>query len=55
MAQLGQGGTTLPDRDYYLKDDSRSVKIREAYDKYMTTLFTLTGNSPAEAKKKPLP
>ncbi|MBB2150854.1 M13 family metallopeptidase [Pedobacter gandavensis] len=52
MAQLGQGGTSLPDRDYYLKDDSRSVKIREAYDKYMTTLFTLTGNSPAEAKKK---
>ncbi|WP_316842368.1 M13 family metallopeptidase [Pedobacter gandavensis] len=52
MAQLGQGGTSLPDRDYYLKDDPRSVKIREAYDKYMTTLFTLTGNSPAEAKKK---
>ena len=52
MAQLGQGGTTLPDRDYYLKDDSRSVKIREAYNKYMTTLFTLTGSSPAEAKKK---
>ncbi|MCX2451797.1 M13 family metallopeptidase [Pedobacter sp. PLR] len=52
MPQLGQGGTSLPDRDYYLKDDSRSVKIREAYDKYMTTLFTLTGNSPAEAKKK---
>ncbi|WP_316747367.1 M13 family metallopeptidase [Pedobacter gandavensis] len=52
MPQLGQGGTSLPDRDYYLKDDSRSVKIREAYDKYMTTLFTLTGYSPAEAKKK---
>lgn len=50
--QLGQGGTTLPDRDYYLKDDSRSVKIREAYNTYMTTLFTLTGNSAAEAKKK---
>lgn len=52
LAQLGQGGTTLPDRDYYLKDDSRSVKIREAYQTYMTTLFTLTGNSAAEAKKK---
>ncbi|WP_316822804.1 M13 family metallopeptidase [Pedobacter gandavensis] len=52
MAQLGQGGTSLPDRDYYLKDDPRSVKIREAYDKYMTTLFTLTGSTPAEAKKK---
>ncbi|WP_342328982.1 M13 family metallopeptidase [Pedobacter sp. FW305-3-2-15-E-R2A2] len=52
LAQLGQGGTTLPDRDYYLKDDSRSVKIREAYQTYMTTLFTLTGNNAAEAKKK---
>lgn len=52
LAQLGQGGTTLPDRDYYLKDDSRSVKIREAYQTYMTTLFTLTGSSAAEASKK---
>lgn len=51
-AQLGQGGTTLPDRDYYLKDDSRSVKIREAYITYMTTLFTLTGSTKAEAEKK---
>ena len=30
IPQLSQGGTTLPDRDYYLKDDSRSQKIREA-------------------------
>jgi putative endopeptidase len=52
LAQLGQGGTTLPDRDYYLKDDSRSVKIREAYQTYMTTLFTLTGSTAAEATKK---
>ena len=52
LAQLGQGGTTLPDRDYYLKDDSRSVKIREAYQTYMVTLFTLTGSTAAEAQKK---
>ncbi|RZM26967.1 MAG: M13 family peptidase, partial [Pedobacter sp.] len=26
--QLSQGGTTLPNRDYYLKDDSRSAQIR---------------------------
>jgi len=52
MPSLGQGGTTLPDRDYYLKDDSRSVKIREAYITYMTTLFGLTGSTPAEAKAK---
>lgn len=52
LPQLGQGGTTLPDRDYYLKDDSRSVKIREAYTSYMTTLFKLTGSNAVEAAKK---
>jgi len=52
MVNIGQGGTTLPDRDYYLKDDARSVKIREAYNTYMVTLFTLTGSSPEGAKQK---
>lgn len=52
MVNIGQGGTTLPDRDYYLKDDARSVKIRDAYNTYMVTLFTLTGSSPEEAKQK---
>jgi putative endopeptidase len=40
---VGMGGTTLPDRDYYLKDDATSKKIREAYKKYIIALFTLTG------------
>jgi putative endopeptidase len=52
LPQISQGGTTLPDRDYYLKDDERSLKIREAYMTYMTTLFTLTGSSASEAKDK---
>uniref|UniRef100_UPI003D7F9638 M13 family metallopeptidase n=1 Tax=Pedobacter sp. TaxID=1411316 RepID=UPI003D7F9638 len=52
LPYLSQGGTTLPDRDYYLKDDSRSLKIRDAFNTYMTTLFTLTGSSAAEAKQK---
>ncbi|MES2828783.1 MAG: M13 family metallopeptidase [Bacteroidota bacterium] len=52
VTQLSQGGTTLPDRDYYLNNDTRSVKIREAYHTYMTTLFTLTGSNPDEAIKK---
>ena len=51
VAQLSQGGTSLPDRDYYLKSDARSLKIQEAYKKYITTLFTLSGSSEAEAKK----
>ncbi|MDO7744671.1 MAG: M13 family metallopeptidase, partial [Pedobacter sp.] len=52
LPQISQGGTTLPDRDYYLKDDSRVLKIKEAYLNYMTTLFTLTGSAAAEAKQK---
>lgn len=52
MVNISQGGTTLSDRDYYLNDDSRSVKIRAAYQTYITTLFKLVGNSEAEAQQK---
>jgi putative endopeptidase len=51
MAQLSQGGTSLPDRDYYLKDDNRSVKIRAAYTDYIVKLFVLTGVSEVDAAK----
>lgn len=50
MASLGQGGTTLPDRDYYLKDDARTQKIKDSYHQFMVTLFTLTGSTSAEAE-----
>jgi putative endopeptidase len=46
---LFQGGTSLPDRDNYLKDDARSKKIQAAYHDYIVSLFTLTGSSAAEA------
>ena len=32
---LGQGGTALPDRDYYLKDDPKFVEIRAKYQEYL--------------------
>ncbi len=51
VAQLSQGGTTLSDRDYYLKDDARTLKIQDAYKTYIRTLFVLTGVSQAEAGK----
>lgn len=52
MVNISQGGTTLGDRDYYLNDDSRSVKIREAYNTYMVTLFKLIGYTDAVAQQK---
>lgn len=48
---LNQGGTSLPDRDYYLKDNPRTQKIVAAYKQYITTLFTLTGTSQDAAAK----
>ena len=51
IAQLGQGGTTLPDRDYYLKADARTLKIQDAYKKYITQLFVLSGIMEELAKK----
>lgn len=52
IPSVGQGGTNLPDRDYYLKDDARSVKIRDAYRQNLQTLFSLLGDDAATAKAK---
>ena len=49
IINIGQGGTTLPDRDYYLKTDARSQKIRIDYTKYIVTLFTLCGETQIKA------
>lgn len=51
VPQLSQGGTTLPDRDYYLKNDARSLTIQKSYKNYISSLFTLSGSSAAEAEK----
>ncbi len=52
IISIGQGGTTLPDRDYYLKNDARSQKIREDYTAYITKLFSLTGETSVNAMAK---
>lgn len=41
LAGIVQSGTTLPDRDYYLKDDPKYVKAREALRAYIEKLFQL--------------
>lgn len=45
VVSLGQGGTSMPDRDYYLKSDPRTKHIQEAYKQYITDLFALSGTS----------
>ncbi len=50
IASVGQGGISLPDRDYYLLD--RFAKIREQYKAHVTKMFTLTGDTPEAAAKE---
>ena len=38
-------------RDYYLKDDTESKRVRSAYQMHLETIFTLAGESKAVAKK----
>jgi putative endopeptidase len=49
IISIGQGGTTLPDRDYYLKNDARSQKIRTEYTAYIIKLFKLCGDDDVKA------
>ena len=49
IAYLDQGGLSLPDRDYYLKDDAKMVEMRKHLVEYATQLFTLAGQSPEKA------
>jgi putative endopeptidase len=49
IAYIDQGGLSLPDRDYYLKDDARMVEMRKHYVAYVTEMFTLAGQSAQQA------
>jgi putative endopeptidase len=51
IPQIGQGGTTLPDRDYYLKNDARSTTIRKEYNQHLINMFQLVGKSASEASR----
>lgn len=50
VPQIYQGGLSLPDRDYYVKDDPRSKSIREEYVKHVTAMFKLYGMDEKTAK-----
>jgi predicted metalloendopeptidase len=49
VVQIAQGGTLLPDRDYYLGSEPRLVEIRRQYQTYLAQLLALAGRSHAEA------
>ena len=48
-----QGGLGLPDRDYYLKTDPRSLAIRQAYRAHVARMFELDGTPRLAASDAP--
>jgi putative endopeptidase len=49
IAATGQGGLTLPDRDYYLNPDARYATIRKQYTDHMVKMFKLLGDTDDKA------
>ncbi|QIZ76115.1 M13 family metallopeptidase [Ferrimonas lipolytica] len=49
-AHIWQSGLSLPDRDYYFKDDERSSKLRADYQAHIENMFALANlPNPSEA------
>ena len=49
IATAGQGGLSLPDNDYYFKDDAKSVELRQKLEQHIAKMFELYGEPPAKA------
>ena len=52
IAELYQGGISLPDRDYYLNSSQHFETIRKEYVAHVTKMFTLAGDTPEDAAKE---
>jgi putative endopeptidase len=52
IAEFSQGGLSLPDRDYYIKDDDRLKKIRAEYVVHVAKMFELLGDKHDDAERQ---
>jgi predicted metalloendopeptidase len=52
IAQIFQGGLSLPDRDYYTKDDAPSTQIREKFTAHVAKMFQLAGDDASTAESQ---
>ena len=50
MALADQGGLGMPDRDYYFKDDAKSVELRAQYVDHIAKMSALLGAAGDQAK-----
>lgn len=50
IVNAGQGGLSLPNKDFYTKTGDKDKEIRVKFVEYMTNMFKLLGDSPETAK-----
>ena len=49
IVNAGQGGLSLPNRNYYTDTDAKSEETRQKFVEYMTNMFKLLGDKPETA------
>ena len=50
IVEIQQAGISLPEREYYLKDDARFTEIRAKFKTHVAKLLTLAGQTDTDAK-----
>ena len=49
IGEAVQGGLSLPDRDYYTRDDEESKKLRQQFVEHVTKMLVLAGDAQEKA------
>lgn len=49
IANTGQGGLSLPNKEYYTKTDDKSKELRDKFIAHMTKMFEMAGDDSAKA------
>ncbi len=49
VASVDQGGLGLPNRDFYIKDDTKSKEIRSLYETHISKMLALSGENSQQA------
>ncbi len=52
IGEVDQGGLGLPDRDYYVKDDAKSVELRNQYLAHVQKMLELLGGAADKTKSE---
>jgi putative endopeptidase len=51
IANVGQGGLGMPEKDYYLRTGAKDAALRDQYVAHMAKMLTFAGSSPEQAAK----